>query len=162
MKILVPVDGSTASKNAVEKAIEISKIIQSSIKLITVVNYDYARMFKINEQLWRQVDGSIITGRNTKIDDETLEKIMKENASNILDSIISEIDFKNIQLDTQIYFGEPYFKILEAAKDEKFDLIVIGNRGFSKIKRFFIGSVAQRVIAEAPCPVLVIHTEADH
>jgi nucleotide-binding universal stress UspA family protein len=38
----------------------------------------------------------------------------------------------------------------------------MGNRGFSKIKRFFLGSVAQKVISEAPCPVLVIHTEAEN
>jgi nucleotide-binding universal stress UspA family protein len=37
----------------------------------------------------------------------------------------------------------------------------MGNRGFSKIKRFFVGSVAQRVISEAPCPVLVIHSDSD-
>lgn len=162
MKILVPVDGSLASENAVKKAIEISKIMKSSIKLITVVEYDYSRMFKINEQLWRQVDGSIITGRETKINDEELARIMKENALGLLDSIISGLDCKNIQLEKEIYFGEAYAKILEVAKDENFELIVMGNRGFSKIKRFFLGSVAQKVISEAPCPVLVIHTEAEN
>ena len=119
-------------------------------------------MFKINEQLWRQVDGSIIIGRDTKIDDEALKQIMVHNASDLLESILSEFDFTNIEFETQIYFGEPYIKILETAQNEKFDLIVIGNRGFSKIKRFFIGSVAQRVLAEAPCPVLVIHTDAEN
>lgn len=162
MKILVPVDGSLASENAVKKAIEISEIMKSSIKLITVVEYDYSRMFKINEQLWRQVDGSIITGRDTKINDEELARIMKENALGLLNSIISKLDYKNIQLEKEIYFGEAYAKILEVAKNENFELIVMGNRGFSKIKRFFLGSVAQKVISEAPCPVLVIHTEAEN
>lgn len=162
MKILVPVDGSLASENAVKKAIEISEIMKSSIKLMTVVEYDYSRMFKINEQLWRQVDGSIITGRDTKINDEELARIMKENALGLLNSIISKLDYKNIQLEKEIYFGEAYAKILEVAKNENFELIVMGNRGFSKIKRFFLGSVAQKVISEAPCPVLVIHTEAEN
>ena len=57
--------------------------------------------------------------------------------------------------------GEIYEKILDIAKDENFDLIVMGNRGFSKIKRFFVGSVTQKVISEAPCPVLVIHSDAE-
>ena len=35
----------------------------------------------------------------------------------------------------------------------------MGNRGFSKVKRFFVGSVIQKVISEAPCPVLAIHYE---
>ena len=51
--------------------------------------------------------------------------------------------------------------ILETGKGVKADLIVMGNRGFSKIKRFFVGSVAQRVISEATCPVLVIHTDEE-
>ncbi|HBV68623.1 MAG TPA: universal stress protein, partial [Clostridiales bacterium] len=39
-----------------------------------------------------------------------------------------------------------------------FDLIVMGNRGLPKFKRFFVGSVTQKVISEAPCPVLVIRS----
>jgi len=54
--------------------------------------------------------------------------------------------------------GEPFEKIVETAKNGNYDLIVMGNRGFSKIKRFFVGSVTQRVISEAPCPVLVIRS----
>lgn len=57
-------------------------------------------------------------------------------------------------------YGEAYTTILEVAERDNVDLIVIGNRGQSRIQRFFLGSVANRVIAEAKCPVLVIHTEA--
>ncbi|HBC32472.1 MAG TPA: universal stress protein, partial [Clostridiales bacterium] len=53
--------------------------------------------------------------------------------------------------------GEPYSKIIEAARNDNIDIIVMSNRGFSKVKRFFVGSVTQKVIAEAPCPVLVVN-----
>ena len=47
--------------------------------------------------------------------------------------------------------------ILDEARKESYDLIVMGKRGLSKITRFFIGSVTQRVLADAPCPVLVVN-----
>jgi nucleotide-binding universal stress UspA family protein len=78
----------------------------------------------------------------------------------LLDSLTEELDFGDAKIEKAVLVGEPYQMILETAKGISADLIVMGNRGFSKIKRFFVGSVTQRVISEAPCPVLVIHTDA--
>jgi len=155
MKLLVPVDGSTASLNAVKKSIEIAKKYNFSIKLISVVDSDAVSGGSRNEKLWRGVDGTVIS------EVEELPEKMKEYAARLLDGITSQLDFSDINVQTEVLLGEPYIKILETAKNEHFDLIVMGNRGFSKIKRFFIGSVVQRVISEAPCPVLVIHTDVD-
>ena len=47
-------------------------------------------------------------------------------------------------------------KIVETAKLESCDLIVMGSRGLGGIKEFFLGSVSDRVADEAPCPVLII------
>jgi nucleotide-binding universal stress UspA family protein len=155
MKILVPVDGSFASLNAAKKAVDIARKYDFSIKLVSVLdNSDLSRHAR-NDKLWRQVDGSIITG------DDVSAKKVKESATKLLDEIFSEVDFSGVETESEVLMGDPYLKIVGIAKDEKFDLIVMGNRGFSKIKRFFVGSVAQKVISEAPCPVLVIHTEAE-
>jgi nucleotide-binding universal stress UspA family protein len=85
---------------------------------------------------------------------------MREDSVRLLDSLTEELDFGDAKIEKAVLVGEPYHMILETAKGISADLIVMGNRGFSKIKRFFVGSVTQRVISEAPCPVLVIHTEA--
>ena len=161
MKILVPVDGSLASYNAVKKAVDIAKKYDFSIKLITVIDDNDVSKRSRSEKLWRQVDGSIISGRTRTPDNEELAGEMRENAFRLLDTLTEELNFGEIVPEREVLFGEPYEKILETAKKEKVDLIVMGNRGFSKIKRFFVGSVAQRVISEAPCPVLVIHSEAE-
>ena len=87
-----------------------------------------------------------------------MEKKIKENAERLLNAIVSKLDFSGIKIETEVILGEPYSKILETAKNDKVDMIVMSNRGFSKIKRFFVGSVTQRVISEAPCPVLVVNT----
>jgi len=158
MKLLVPVDGSLASYNATRKAADIAKKYGFSVKLITVV--DDATRRSRNERHWRQFDGSIIIGSRSMKNEDLIEEIHR-SASVLLDSYTDEIDFGTVMIEKEVLFGEPYENILEIAEKEKVDLIVMGNRGFSKIKRFFIGSVAQKVISEAPCPVLVIHSEAE-
>ena len=156
MKLLVPVDGSNASIGAVKKALELSKQYNFSIKLISVVaekNSEYRR----HENAWKGVDGSIIAESEEL--EKQLEKKIKENAERLLNAIISKLDFNGIRVESDVLLGEPYVKILETAKNDKIDMIVMSNRGFSKIKRFFVGSVTQKVIAEAPCPVLVVNTD---
>ncbi|MDD2494012.1 MAG: universal stress protein [Tissierellia bacterium] len=154
MKILVPVDGSNASINAVKKAIEIARKYNYSIKLISIVK---SMDNKRNENLWSSVDGSIIV-ENEELN-KNYEKRNKENFEKLLNSIVSKLDFNGIKVELDVLLGEPYSIITETAKKENFDLIIMGSRGFSKIKRFFVGSVTQRVISEAPCPVLVIRSD---
>jgi nucleotide-binding universal stress UspA family protein len=161
MKLLVPVDGSLASFHAAKKSVEIAKTYGFTIKLITVIDYDNISRHSRGEKLWRQVDGSIISGRTRTVDDDELTGGMRENALELLDSLTEELDFGEIITEKEVLFGEPYHMILEKAEEDNADLIVMGNRGFSRIKRFFVGSVTQRVISEAPCPVLVIHTDSE-
>ena len=51
--------------------------------------------------------------------------------------------------------GTPYAEIVEMAEKNKYELILIGHRGLSNLERFFIGSVAAKVVRYAPCDVLV-------
>ncbi len=155
MRLLVPVDGSNASINAVKKALELARKYNYSIKLISVVaekNSEYRR----HENAWRGVESSIIS-ESAELEKQ-LESKIKENAERLLSAIVSKLDFNGIRVETEVLLGEPYAKILETAKNYNADMIVMSNRGFSKIKRFFVGSVTQRVISEAPCPVLVVNT----
>lgn len=161
MKLLVPVDGSLASYKAAEKSAEIAKQYGFTIKLITVIDYDSVTRRSRSEKLWRQVDGSLIAGRSRTLEEDEMVGEMRENGIGLLDSLTEELNFGDIKIEKEVLFGEPYHMILETAKKESFDLILMGNRGFSKIKRFFVGSVTQRVISEAPCPVLVIHIDAE-
>jgi nucleotide-binding universal stress UspA family protein len=52
--------------------------------------------------------------------------------------------------------GDPADEIVTAARDEGYDLIVVGHRGLSPIKAFLLGSVSSRVVTHAPCSVLVV------
>ena len=161
MKMLVPVDGSPAAFNAAKKSVEIAKKYGFTIKLVTVIDEDNISRYNRSERFWRQVDGSIISGRERTVDKEDISGEMRENALGLLDTITEQLDVGDVKLEKEVLFGEPYYMILGIAKAGSYDLIVMGNRGHSKIKSFFTGSVTQRVISEASCPVLIIHTDAE-
>jgi len=134
--------------------LELARQYGFAIKLISVVtekNSEYRR----HENAWRGVDGSIISESEEL--EKRLEEKIKENAQRLLDAIVSKLDFSGIRVEKEVLLGEPYAKILETAKNDNIDIIVMSNRGFSKVKRFFVGSVTQKVISDAPCPVLVVN-----
>jgi nucleotide-binding universal stress UspA family protein len=56
--------------------------------------------------------------------------------------------------------GEPAVEIVEFATSGRFDLVVIGTRGRSGLRHALLGSVAERVVRRATCPVLTVHPEA--
>ena len=103
----------------------------------------------------------MIRGTISPMDDDAVYARLRRRASEMIDSICTQAGCDGLPTEKEVLMGEPYEVILKTAKEEGADLIVMGNRGFSKIKRFFVGSVTQRVISEAPCPVLVVHTNAE-
>ena len=60
-----------------------------------------------------------------------------------------------------IWEGDPGEAIIEAARSERADLIVVGSHGRSGVGRFLIGSVSDHVVRHAPCPVLVVRQGVD-
>jgi nucleotide-binding universal stress UspA family protein len=60
-----------------------------------------------------------------------------------------------------VVVGVPHKQIVKIAEDGNYELIVMGKRGFSEVERFFVGSVTQKVLSEAHCPVLVVNKEEE-
>jgi len=146
-KILVPIDGSPVSQKAAEQAVEIAKRYGSDITFITIV--DTRGMYTYD------IGGIISIPFNyPQITSELIEFHTK-----ILDAFTSKIDLEGIAVEKIVLHGEPSEEILKYANQANCDFIVMGRRGFSKIKRFFVGSVTQRVISDSPCPVLIVNNE---
>jgi nucleotide-binding universal stress UspA family protein len=64
----------------------------------------------------------------------------------------------DVNLRTVLKEGNPTDVIVDAADEEKADVIVVGNRGMTGAKRFVLGSVPNAVSHHAPCHVLIVHT----
>jgi nucleotide-binding universal stress UspA family protein len=70
---------------------------------------------------------------------------------------VEEFFKKFPKLETRVELGAPAAKILEVAKKEKVDLIIMGAHGRKGLDKAIFGSVADKVVQAAPCPVVTIH-----
>ncbi len=147
-KILVPIDGSKASQKAAEKAVSVAKLLNSELTFVTVVDlpsedkYSYFGM---------SVENAFNANRK-----EMMKKLIHEE-TRMLDIIVRNLDYGDLLINKKVLTGKACEEILKLAANENFDLIVMGRRGFSTLERVFIGSVTQKVISAAPCPVMVIN-----
>lgn len=145
--ILVPIDGSSESKKALEQAVSIAKKYGSEVTLISVVEVE-------NDVAYTEL-GIVVSGEYSGVRD-TLIKIKVESDNKILDALITSMDCTGVKMHKIIKVGSAHPEIVEEAATGKYDLIVMGHRGLNPIKRFFMGSVAKRVIEDAPCSILIV------
>jgi len=146
-KLLVPIDGSEPSFHAARVAINIANKFNSEIIVLFVVvspsKSEYANLTGLVTP--KQIDMII---ENAKKESKTwfnrIEDIVREKNSNI------KVSTKVILTGIAVY-GE----IIYYAQEENIDLIVIGTRGRSGIKKLLLGSTASGVVTYANCPVLV-------
>jgi nucleotide-binding universal stress UspA family protein len=134
-RILVALDGSHFSEKALDQALSMAKICNSKVFAISVVDL-YPEVMALAPEL---------------------EEKLAEEVGETLERAKQAAEKENISCETIVRMGGPAYEfIVQEAKDRDIDLIVMGTRGKSAFQRVVIGSVAERVIAHAPCPVMVI------
>jgi nucleotide-binding universal stress UspA family protein len=109
------------------------------------------------------VDSAIleeIAGATSKTT-ETIHRELEEKGRRYLDYLSRLARDRGLQTDQVVRHGIPHSEIADLAREQGVDLIIIGQVGRHRPQRILIGSVAERVIEYAPCPVLVVrHTSA--
>lgn len=158
MKILLPVDLRLASVDAAQRAVEIAEGKNGSVEIVHVIRPVEISAYKRNARLWQQADGSVLDQNVRLMDSSEAKEKLKEKALKILHEIVSQLDCRAVPIGTEVLIGTPSTAILQQARTEDADLIVMSSRGAPNLKRFFIGSTIQKVLSQSPCPVLVIHT----
>jgi nucleotide-binding universal stress UspA family protein len=141
-KILVAIDGSEASKHAMDFAVDLAEQTSAEIQLLTVVPpvlLPSLGFYKVKSKAIRECA-------------DELETIFWEILAKSLDEVQKRRP--KLKVSTKLEMGEPHKKIIQTAKLGNFDLIVMGSRGLGS--RFTaLGSVSSRVIDEASCPVAI-------
>ncbi|MBW1670382.1 MAG: universal stress protein [Deltaproteobacteria bacterium] len=133
-KLLVALDGSEHAYKALDQAISLAKVCNSSIFLISVLDL-YPGQMELAPLLEEKLSAKI---------HETLEK-GKEI-----------VEKENLSCETIVHMGGTAHEfIVKEAKERGIDLIVMGSHGRTGLSKMMVGSVTERVIGHAPCAVMV-------
>ena len=145
-RILVGVDGSAASLKAVAFAADLASKYDAELVLMTVVPH-----------LVRVLDPKIQEYLRLEHVRGPASELGLGTAETVLDDARREAQAKGAKrISTEPAFGDPAVQIIGAAKDQHVDLAVVGSRGHGRLTGLLLGSVSQKVISHAPCPVVVV------
>ena len=140
-KILVATDGSKYSNAAASEAVAIAKRCGANLIAASVVPYESISPLGIvhSEMQWELVT-------------EESRKAAESNIKNVKEIAEKE----DVKIEELILEGRPYEAIINAAKEKRVDLIVVGSHGRTGLDRLLMGSVTERIIGHADCAVLVV------
>ncbi|MBS7257877.1 MULTISPECIES: universal stress protein [Methanobrevibacter] len=137
-KILVPTDGSEFAKKAQKQALFLANVCGAEIIAISVTENNLVSGLPLDDEVYQ------------------LNQILKERSEENLEEF-DKLNKNDLKITHVIKEGLPAKVILEVAKEEDVDLIVMGSSGKSGFDRFIMGSVADKVVNSAKCAVLVVH-----
>ena len=136
--ILAPTDFSEYSKQAVGAALELAKKFGAKLSILHVV-----------ELPPYPVEGYVPPSLTP-----TFLEDLERQASQELAQVVPEAESAGVEVARLVAVGSPYRKIIDMAEAEQVDLIVMATAGRTGFSRLVIGSIAERVVRTASCPVL--------
>ena len=140
-KILVPVDFSENSRKILESAVYLAGKFEARLSVVFVVQSfdDYSGFFVPHIPI-AQFEEEMVQGARQK-----MESFLAENLG------------REVPREARVLSGDVAGEILRHAAEEGADLIVMGTHGYKGLEKVLFGSVAERVVKMAPCPVLTIN-----
>jgi nucleotide-binding universal stress UspA family protein len=137
-KILCPIDHSDCSKEALKYAVSFAMKDEAKLYLLHIIDI-------------RSFNDSLVAMSQQIPDEETLEQLRMK----LLDCIPEDIR-DDMDVEATVIQGIPFAEIISTAKEKEIDMIVIGSHGRTGISHMMLGSVSEKVVRKAPCPVLTV------
>lgn len=144
-KILVPIDFSTPSEEALSYAADLATSLGASVVIGHVIHEPF------------------IAGGEWDLyvrDASEMREQLHSDVSAKLAAIVADFERRGLRVSTDIRFGPPREGIVNAAKATEADLIVMSTHGHSGLHHLLLGSVVEHVIRAAHCPVLAVRDPA--
>ncbi len=132
--ILVPFDNSVISKRALNKAICLANLTDAKITLVHVISY--------HKTIAKIVD--------------PYKSTMIAYVKKFMDEVKKYSTRENVMVETQILYGNSAEEILKLMGKKKFELVVMGRKGTTKITGPSLGSVSNSLVQRSKVPVLVV------
>ncbi len=137
-KILCPIDHSDCSKEALKYAVSFAMKDEAKLYLLHVI--DIRSFDESLDMMTRQIP-----------DDETVKQLKTK----LFECVPEEIR-NDMQIEALVVQGIPFAEIISIAKKNKVDMIVMGTHGRTGLAHIMIGSVSEKVVRKAHCPVLTV------
>jgi nucleotide-binding universal stress UspA family protein len=141
-RLLCPTDFSDAAASAERQAATLARALGAELVLLHVAS---------ENPLWRETVGS------TQV--RAVFEAQRKWAADTLAARITALAAEGVSARSLVKVGVAWEEIVRAASDEHADLIVIGTHGRTGLDRLLLGSVAERVVRRAPCPVLSVRPD---
>jgi nucleotide-binding universal stress UspA family protein len=139
-KILCPVDFSEGSEHAMRYATAFASAYEADLVLLHVVELPFLPSYS-----------------TAGVPDLSLPvEQIQEECENRLEDMVEEQKKIHPQVEGRVVVGAPFVEIIREAREGNFDLVVVGTHGRTGLKHMLIGSVAEKVVRKAPCPVLTV------
>jgi len=139
-KILVPIDFSDYSINALKYAVSFAQFFNADVFLIYVIEpLIYPADYSMGQVAFPTVDVNV-----------------SEKAEMELKKIAEKVIGDQAKYDIIIKSGKPFVEINETAGELDIDLIIIATHGLTGVEYLLFGSTAEKVVRKAPCPVLTL------
>ena len=140
-RILLPTDFSRTSEVALRYARTLADTFHASLHVLHVVEDPLVHG-------WTSVDFNP--------DLPGYREVLAKTAGERLSRVLTETDRERYHAKIVTKFGDPFVEIVRYAKEQDVDLIVMGTHGRGPIAHMLMGSVAEKVVRKAPCPVLTV------
>jgi nucleotide-binding universal stress UspA family protein len=139
-RILAPTDLSELAEQGLKNALQLAEVFGAKLLLLHVV-----------EPPPYPVEGILPSPLGATLLDD-----LERQASNELAELLPEAQGRKVEVARRVVSGIPYRRIVEVAEEEKTDLIVMTTHGRTGFSHLVMGSVAEKVVRTASCPVLTI------
>jgi nucleotide-binding universal stress UspA family protein len=137
--VLVPIDFSATADQALAYAIALAQQLQARLTLLHVLDITPVTM--------DEMTSGVVT---TYLDD------LETDAQHLLQASRERVQRVGLQAESLLVQGTPTQTIVDTASEQGVDLIIMGTHGRTGLAHVFLGSVAEHVVRQGPCPVLVV------
>jgi nucleotide-binding universal stress UspA family protein len=141
-RVLVPLDGSELAERALEPALAVVRATDAELLLLCVPSY-------------QQIIAPAAAGYGMVPTDQIID-LGRDEAQQYLAGLRREARCSKCRIRTLVIAGDVAGCIVDTAASENVDLIVMTTHGYSGLTRWMLGSITERVLRGAPCPVLVV------
>lgn len=147
-RLLVPLDGSELARQALPLALTIAKSAQAEIVLMEAISPTIAAY-----------PGLHPLGRPIPMYEPVMEEL-RTQATQDMQNLATELAAEHVAVKTEVLTGHAAEVIVDEAEQREVDLIVMATHGYSGLRRWALGSVADKVLHATTTPLLLVHAQA--